>query len=250
MATKNPIEEQPIRNVSAPRAEPGAGNVIIPRRDLLTGAALVLVGSASGCARTAQNGGGVSSKKGHTDFVHDFTRDFIGKPENIQSPGQPDHWPDATTTATGTVLPGTRQWPNAGQCPDQITDDFQTFVKVLMTAGYVGGSAPATATGLELKIWQYLQPDPTKTGWKKDGWPAGSPEPTPSPSSPYYDVHLVEICVILDRLLQAINSFDVGNCRSTATEAAVSGATVSGAAASGAATKKLPHTPGGQWPPH
>src|SRR5262249_37242129 len=157
-----------------------------------------------------------------TQFIADFTDNFIGDHKKLKPRGQADTWPD-----------GSRVWPPSSQCPDDIATGYATFVNVLMRVGYVGGwSPPVGPSALGKNIWQYLQPDPTATpgSWKIKGWPDGT---TPStPPTPYYDTHLVEISVILDRLLQAINSFDVGNCRSTATEPAASAAAASAAVVS------------------
>jgi len=169
----------------------------IPRRDLLTGAALVLVGSASGCGgtgSTASTGGTASTASTggtqnplRTQFMADFTAKFIGDPTKILPAGQVDPWPDPN-----------RHWPQSGQSRDAVAADYATFVNVLMSVAYVGGPPPTFPPGsLGEQIVQFLQ---------AQNWPKGTSPPTG------YDkgtVNLVEIAVILDRLLQAINSFPV-----------------------------------------
>ena len=66
----------------------------IPRRDLLTGAALVLLGSASGCGPGQPASSGGASWLLRTQFMEDFTKKFIGPPEKIKPPGTLDLWPD------------------------------------------------------------------------------------------------------------------------------------------------------------
>src|SRR5215831_13678363 len=119
MATKKTrIQEQRIQNVSAPRAEPGAANTTIPRRDLLTGAALVLVGSASGCVAT----GGTAGTAGmqnllRTKFMADFTAKFIGDPTKMKPPSTtPDPWPDPESG------PSTRIWPRENQKANDVAN--------------------------------------------------------------------------------------------------------------------------------
>ena len=82
-----------------------------------------------------------------------------------------------------------------------------------MTVGYVKASLPTFPSGslgddivqfLTLKNW------PTAT----PVFPPPPPPPAPLPLPPYQSqlptVHLLEIAVILDRLLQAMNSFNPG----------------------------------------
>lgn len=91
MATKrvDPI----IRAVSAAPAELGAAKLTIPRRELLTGTALVLVASASGCVKGAPPAvapaitNAAKMKLLRTQFVADFTAAFIGDPTKIKDPG-------------------------------------------------------------------------------------------------------------------------------------------------------------------
>jgi hypothetical protein len=119
-----------------------------------------------------------------TQFMADFTKAFIGDPKKIHVLG----WPDPT-----------RLWPATGQNKTNILADYQTFVNVLMTVGYVGGPPPAAVPGsLGDRIGQFLIAEkwpsltPISQKWVKE---FGRPT-----------VHLLEIAVILDRLLQAINS--------------------------------------------
>jgi hypothetical protein len=210
MATKkDSIQEERIQDVSAPRVEPGAANKTIPRRDLLTGAALVLVGSASGCAQkqppaasTSDSGGkqaaaasasdcGGNQKLLRTQFMADFTAEFIGDPTAIKAPGQVDTWPDPN-----------RKWPvsKPPQTQLEIAADYATFVKVLMTAGYLIIPLPTPAPGsLEERIGQFI---------KAKNWPNATAVPAEFPNLSLTTVHLVEISVILDRLLKAIYSFN------------------------------------------
>jgi hypothetical protein len=155
----------------------------IPRRDLLTGAALVLVGSASGC--------GNGKKPLRTKFMADFTAEFIGDPTKIKDPAPPpqlDPWPDPS-----------RLWPTSGQKQNEIVADYATFVNVLLTVGYVGAPPPAAPSGsLGDRIGKFLI---------AQNWPS---ETTVSPEyqQELPTVHLVEIAVIQERLVQAINSFN------------------------------------------
>jgi hypothetical protein len=182
MATKkDSVQEERIQDVSAPRAEPAAANMIIPRRDLLTGAALVLVGSASGCTPCPQ--------PLRTPFMAAFTAAFIGDPNTIKPFGQSDPWPDPN-----------RIWPKPRETREQIVADFETFVNVLLTAGYLMQPPPTTAPGLQGQIAQFLV---------AQNWPAVTTVP-PQYQGELPTVHLVEISVILDRLLQAMNSFNPG----------------------------------------
>jgi hypothetical protein len=203
MATKkNSIQQERIQNVSAPPAELGAAKIRIPRRDLLTGSALLLVGSVSGCHKrpppvvepvgaSASASSGCASNLLRTQFMADFTAKFIGDPNAIKPPGQPDLWPD----------PG-RLWPKPTQTPNDIVTDFGTFANVLMTMGYVLAPPPAAAPGsLAAAIVQFIQ---------TENWPTSPPVPTQYQGE-LPTVHLIEISVILDRLLQAINTFNPSN---------------------------------------
>jgi hypothetical protein len=188
-----------IRAVSAAPAELGAAKLTIPRRELLTGTALVLVASASGCVKGAPPAvapaitNAAKMKLLRTQFVADFTAAFIGDPTKIKDPGPPDQtdpWPDPS-----------RLWPAPGQKRIDIVADYATFVNVLMTVGYVLAPPPPAPSGsLGEKIAQFLQ---------AQNWPVGTAVP-PEYAGELPTVHLVEISVILDRLLQAINSFGTG----------------------------------------
>jgi len=170
----------------------------IPRRDLLTGAALVLVGSASGCGGGKQQAGtapaaGAAPALLRTQFISDFTAEFIGDPTKILDPGPPpqkDRWPDPN-----------RRWPATGQTLPSIVNDYATFVNVLMTVGYVMASPPAAPSGsLGDRIVQFLQTQnwPTKTTF-----PPGSP---PEYNDELPTVHLVEIAVITLAAVVAIGA--------------------------------------------
>jgi len=192
MATKkrDSIQEERIQNLSAPRAERGAANMTIPRRDLLTGAALVLLG-ASGCGNGKQNCGNANPKALRTKFMADFTAAFIGDPTKIKDPAPPpqfDTWPDPN-----------RLWPKSGQKQNDAVTDYATFVNVLMMVGFVGAPPPTFPSGsLGDRIVQFLN---------TYHWPTGTGVPTEYLSE-LPTVYLVETAVIQDRLLQAINSFD------------------------------------------
>jgi hypothetical protein len=182
MATKkDSVQEERIQNVCAPRSEPGAPNASISRRDLLTGGALVLVGTASGCDGCPQ--------PLRTPFIAAFTATFIGDPNTIKPLGQSDSWPDPS-----------RIWPKSDQSRVQIVADYETFANVLLTAGYLLAPPPTTAPGLQGQIAQFLV---------AQNWPAVT-TPPPQYQGELPTVHLVEISVILDRLLQAMNSFNPG----------------------------------------
>jgi hypothetical protein len=186
MATKNPIQEEPTQNLSAPQAEPGAASIAIPRRALLTGAALLVAGGASACCWGRD-------KPLRTKFMADFTAAFIGDPTKIKDPAPPpatDTWPDPN-----------RLWPTLSppQTQLQIVADYETFVNALLTVGYINAPPPAYPPGsLGEKIVQFLQ---------AKNWPNGTDVPSEY-GSERPTVHLVEISVILDRLLQAINSYN------------------------------------------
>ena len=203
MATKkDSIQDARTQNVSAPQPEPEAASVTIPRRELLTGAALVLVGAASGCGPNAAPGGssGSGGKCRHpnqlrTKFMADFTNQFIGDSTKIKQLGCDDPWPDPDTGGTNKRL-----WPRQGQGRTEIVADYATFVSVLLTVGYIGGPPPTYPPGsLAAQILQYLQ---------AQNWPNGTPPPSEY-SQEAGTVTLVEIAVIQDRLLQAINSFEL-----------------------------------------
>jgi len=215
MATKkDSIQERRTQNASASQTGPGAARLAIPRRDLLTGAALVLAASASGCgsklapAGSASSGGsnpgsGSASSGGpckhthllRTPFMDAFTDHFIGDPTKIKQQGCDDPWPDPDTGATNQ-----RHWPNKGQGTNDILGDYVTFVNVLHTVAY----APMA---------NITNPNPTLAAAIKDylvnqqHWPNGIPPPAEY-ANEAATVTLVEIAVIQDRLLQAINSFD------------------------------------------
>jgi hypothetical protein len=192
MATnKSSIQEERIQNVCAPRARLGAGNTTIPRRDVLAGAALVLLGSASGCS-TGTPGTGTNPQPLRTQFMADFTAKFIGDPTAIKPPGQTDPWPDPN-----------RLWPTpSGETQIQIVNDYATFANVLMTVGYVMAPPPTFPAGtLGDRIVQFLQ---------AENWPTKTTILPPNPTISLPSVHLYEIGVILDRLLQAINSYNPG----------------------------------------
>jgi hypothetical protein len=176
--------------------------MIIPRRDLLAGTALVLLGSAGGCGNGKQTSGSANQKPLRTQFIADFTAAFIGDPTKIKDAAPPpatDPWPDPEPTTPPS--PPTRLWPTSGQNRTEIVADFATFVNVLLTVGYVGAPPPAASAGsLGDKIGKFLI---------AQNWPAGTAVPSEYQNE-LPTVHIVEIAVIQDRLLQAINSFTNG----------------------------------------
>ena len=172
----------------------------ILRRDLLAGSALVLLG-ASGCGNGKQSCGNANPKALRTKFMHDFTAQFIGDPTKIKDPAPPpaaDPWPDPEPTNPPST--STRIWPKCGQSMTEIVADYVTFVNVLLTVGYVG-PPPTTYPCVLLgdSIVQYLKTYP---------WPTGTDVP-PEYQGELPTVYLVELAVIQDRLLQAINSFNL-----------------------------------------
>jgi hypothetical protein len=187
--------------------ELGAAKTIL-RRDLLTGSALVLVGSVAGCTKTtppsdstaasaaapnpASNAAAATASsagcgKLHTQFMDDFTARFIG-PTTMPAPCDSTDWPNP------------RLWPDPTAKPpvDVAEKQFEMFVSLLMTFGYIDGPPPPKPSDpLAGSVWQFL------TDQK---WPDGIPN-TSSYSKP--TVTKVEIAVILDRLLQALNTYAV-----------------------------------------
>jgi len=131
------------------------------------------------------------TKKLRTKFMADFTAAFIGDPTKIKDPAPPpavDSWPDPH-----------RLWPTAGQTQSSAVTDFATFVNVLLTVGLVGAPPPAAPGGsLGDRIGKFLI---------AQNWPDGTKVP-PEYEGELPTVHLVEIAVIQERLLQAINSFN------------------------------------------
>jgi hypothetical protein len=198
MATKRLDPKNADPNISRPNTDPEAANLTIPRRELLTGSALVLL---AGCCKPAATGGGASWQL-RTQFMADFTSRFIGDPTTIKAPGTLDLWPDPA-----------RKWPQPGQTKTEYVADYLTFANVLLTVGHVQvqPSPPFTnPASLGYQIVEFLNNNnwPTAT----PVFPPPVPPPAPPPLVPYQNdlttVHLLEIAVILDRLLQAMNSFN------------------------------------------
>jgi hypothetical protein len=110
-----------------------------------------------------------------TQFMADFTAEFIG---------------------SNAVPP----WPAADQTNASVVADFQTFISILIAAevshtppptGPIGSLAARVGNFLIAQNWPVAAPEPkTPKSWQKI-------QPT---------VHLIEISVIADRLLKAINS--------------------------------------------
>ncbi len=121
--------------------------------------------------RTGRN----SSPLLRTPFMADFTKTFIQ---------------DGSTS----------KWPVAGQKRAEVVADFQMFVKVLLTVGY-GLPAPINNGPLGDRIVQFLGPP---ANWPNN--PAGIPKRLQNRLS---TVALVDIAVVLDRLLKAVNAFNI-----------------------------------------
>jgi hypothetical protein len=153
--------------------------------------------------------------------MDDFTKKFIGDPTKIKPAGTPDNWPDPEISTD----PSTRVWPRSGQLRPDIVAEYGIFASVLMTVGYVKASPAVSNPSLGYDIVQFL----TMQNWPTAPpvFPAPPPPPAPPPLGPYQNqlptVHLLEIAVILDRLLQAMNSFN---------------------------PEQGPGGPPGSWPPH
>jgi hypothetical protein len=123
--------------------------------------------------RRASTGGKSKRPLLRTPFMADFTKAFISQG-------------------------GTNLWPVANQKRADIVADFEAFVKVLLTVGY-GLPAPANNGPLGDRVVQFLG---APRNWPND--PTGIPARLQGQLS---TVALVDIAVILDRLLKAINAF-------------------------------------------
>jgi hypothetical protein len=125
-----------------------------------------------------------------------FTKTLIGDPASMPAPGDVSAWPE-----------GSRIWPkNPGMPKDQIRDEYAIFVYQLMTFGFFNGPPslnPQPTTEPGKSIWQFLT---------NQGWPNSSPV---VPGHSKTTVALVEIAVILDRLLQALNTYEAAGSSST-----------------------------------
>jgi hypothetical protein len=108
-----------------------------------------------------------------TDFMSAFTAEFI-------SDGKPKKW----------------KWPGPTQQNQSILADFETFSDVLMRAGFLlQAVAPDGSNSLSDRLAQFLI---------AQNWPIAKPVPNTRPKLER-TVHLIEISVIVDRLLEAIN---------------------------------------------
>jgi len=200
---KDSIHGERIPNAAeAPRSERGPEHTTIPRRDLLTGAALVFIGSASGCGGSSGGGGSAGGsgsaaacmKPPSFPFADSFTAEFIGDPTKIKPAGEKDPWPGPDPN---------RKWPASGSFRNDVATEYETFVHVLMSVAYVGGSPPTYPSGsLGARIVQFLQ---------TQNWPNGSPTPTEYKTEDRGTVTLMEMSIIQDRLLQALNSFRIAS---------------------------------------
>jgi hypothetical protein len=107
-----------------------------------------------------------------TKFMADFTAQFIG--------------PKATNP-----------WPTDGQTMASMVADFQTFTSILIAAEVSHTPPPTVPLGsLAARVGNFLN---------AQNWPVSAPKPNTWPTI-QSTVHLIEISVIADRLLKAINS--------------------------------------------
>jgi len=135
--------------------------------------------------------------------MDDFTDEFIGDHKTMPQLGCDDPWPDPPNTTD----PPTRKWPLKGQGREKVIEDYSTFVNVLLWTAWFPPTVPPPPqpnTALAAHIVKFLS---------DHKWPNGTPIPPEytkpiAPSDERTTVVLVEIAVIQDRLLQAINSFD------------------------------------------
>jgi hypothetical protein len=112
-----------------------------------------------------------------TQFMADFTKKFIKQGR-------------------------TYVWPARGSKRADVVAEFQAFVKVLVTVGY-GLPAPINNGPLGDQVAQFLGATPPPT------WPNNPAGLSPRFQKRLPTVALVDIAVILDRLLEAINRFDL-----------------------------------------
>jgi len=126
-----------------------------------------------------------SRRKLRTQFMVDFVNGFLREgSEDLLLPG-----PNETKEWL---------WPKPTQTMQQIMDDYQSAVKVLMTVGYSLGAAPSVPAGsLGADIVPFLN---------SHHWPSAAPTVPPEWEDDQPMVHLVEIAVILDWLLAAVNA--------------------------------------------
>lgn len=107
-----------------------------------------------------------------TDFMSAFTSEFIRDPKTHK-------W----------------KWPATNQSPESIVEDFETYIDVLMRADLVLPSSGNSA--LRTRLAEFLN---------KEHWPVTSSIPKEwKDMQP--TVRLIEISVIVDRLLEAVNGF-------------------------------------------
>jgi hypothetical protein len=92
----------------------------------------------------------------------------------------------------------TNQWPVAGQQRTDVVADFLAIVEVLLTVGY-GLPAPTGTGAMGDRVVQFLGPT--------SNWPDNTAGIPPRLKGELSTVALVDVAVIVDRLLRAINSF-------------------------------------------
>ena len=112
-------------------------------------------------------------QKVRTQFMAAFTKRFIGKKPTFL-------------------------WPVPGQLKNAVAADFETFLDVLITAGYVKvAPTPGAPGSLRQQVIDFLT---------AEGWPNTTPIPTKwqgiQPT-----IRLIEISVLSDRLLEAVNAY-------------------------------------------
>jgi hypothetical protein len=89
------------------------------------------------------------------------------------------------------------KWPAIAQTRQSTLADFETFLDVLMRAGYLLQPVPPDGSNsLSDRLAQFLI---------AQKWPVSSPVPKKF-AKKQSTVHLIEISVITDRLLEAINA--------------------------------------------
>jgi hypothetical protein len=107
-----------------------------------------------------------------TKFMADFTAEFIG--QNASTP-----------------------WPGADATNASVVADFATFMSILIAAEVSHTPPPTVPVGsLAARVGNFLI---------AQNWPIAAPKPK-TWDKIQQTVHLIEISVIADRLLKAINS--------------------------------------------
>jgi hypothetical protein len=112
--------------------------------------------------------------KVRTKFMSAFTKEFIH---------------DSATN--------TWKWPAQKQSDDSVLADFKTFIDVLMHSGFLELPVhPGSSNSLRNRLARFLRDAP---------WPGKQSSVPKKWRKEQATVHLIEISVIVDRLLHAIN---------------------------------------------